>query len=311
MLKNSFKKAQTAAAWSLVVSVSVLLLKYAAYKVTGSVSLYSDALESIVNVIAAGVALYAIRYAGRPPDHSHPFGHTKAEYLSSVLEATLILFAAVEISRAAWIRLQAPTAIVAPGLGIGISLVASALNAGMALLLVRTGKLLRSPALRADGLHVLSDVLTTVGILAGIGLAWWTGWWILDPIIALFVAVNVLRIGWRLIRYSVGGLMDERVPEDRLQRIEGTIRENMDAALEVHDIKTRRAGPTNFVEFHLVVPGRMTVTESHDICDRLESALKEQLPGAMVTIHVEPEWKAKGLGKVARAGSDAATQAAR
>lgn len=283
-------------------SIIVLALKMVAYRVTGSVSLYSDALESIVNVIAASVALYAIWYANRPPDHSHPFGHTKAEYLSSVLEATLILFAAVEIARAAWLRIQAPMPIQAPLTGIVISLSASAINAGLAVFLLRVARASHSPALRSDGLHILTDVVTTAGVLAGVGLAWMTGWWILDPIIAFLVAGNVIRIGWRLVRDSISGLLDARVPDERLDRIEATIRRNMEGAYEVHDIRTRCAGPVNFIEFHLVVPGEMAVGTSHAICDRLETALKDQLPGARVTIHVEPFWKAKHEGSVVRAG---------
>lgn len=296
-------KAHSAAVVSLVVGVLVLGLKWLAFALTGSVSLYSDALESIVNVIAASIALFAVYYAGRPADVNHPFGHTKAEYFSAVLEGGLILFAAAEIVRAAYGRIVDPVPLQALDVGLGVSVGASVMNAGLAWFLVHHGRRLGSPALKADGMHVWTDVVTSAGVVAGVGLAWATGWWILDPLIAILVAVNILFVGWRLVRYSVGGLMDESVPDDRMARIEGTIREHMDGALEVHDVRTRRGGPVSFIEFHLVVPGTMTVDESHVICDRLEEALQSAIGRCRVSIHVEPEAKAKhAKGAVVRLG---------
>ncbi len=276
-----------------MVGLLVFALKYLAYYLTGSVSLYSDALESVVNIIAAAVALFAVHYASRPADVNHPYGHTKVEYFSAVLEGGLILFAAVEIVRAAWQRFQAPLALEGLDAGLALSITASAMNAGLAWFLIHHGRRLQSPALKADGKHVWTDVLTSVGVVIGVSLAWWTGWWVLDPLIAILVAVNVLFVGWRLVRYSVGGLMDESVPEERMARIARAIEQQMDGALEVHDVRTRRAGPVTFVEFHLVVPEGMTVGASHEICDRIEEALRTAVPGCMVTIHVEPEGKAK------------------
>ena len=199
---------------SLVVSLAVLGLKYLAYALTGSVSLSSDALESIVNVVAAVVALLAVRVAVRPPDENHPYGHTKAEYLSAVVEGALILFAAVEIVRAAWGRFLDPVALGHIGAGLAVSVGAAGLNAAWAAWLVRAGRRHRSPALAADGEHLWADVVTTVGVLAGVGLASATGWWVLDPLLAVAVAAHILFVGARLVRASVGGLMDESVPEE-------------------------------------------------------------------------------------------------
>jgi cation diffusion facilitator family transporter len=293
----------TVARLSLAVGVLVLALKYVAYRVTGSVSLYSAALESIVNVVAAGVALFAIRLAERPPDETHPYGHTKAEYFSAVIEGALILFAATEIVRSAWIRFQDPVALSSLGVGLGVSVAASALNGVLAAFLVRTGRQQRSPALVADGQHLWTDVFTTVGVLLGVGLAWWTGWWILDPLLAIIVALNIVRVGWALVRTSVGGLMDESLPHDEMEALQRVIRRHMDGAVEVHALRSRHAGRDVFVEFHLVVPGAMSVDDSHALCDELEAAIREAMPGSVVTIHVEPESKAKHEGRVVRLGA--------
>ena len=289
---------------SLVVSLVVLGLKALAYALTGSVSLYSDALESIVNVVAAVVALLAVRVAVRPPDENHPYGHTKAEYLSAVVEGALILFAAVEIVRAAWGRFLDPIALEQVGVGVAIAVGATALNAAWAAFLVRSGRRHRSPALVADGKHLWTDVVTTLGVLAGIGLATATGWWVLDPLLAVAVAVNIVFVGLRLVRESVGGLMDERVPEAEMETIRQTIGRHMGGAEEVHALRARHAGRHTFVEFHLVLPSEKSVAEAHAVCDRLEAALHEAVPNSSVTIHVEPEDKGKGRGGVISLGSD-------
>lgn len=287
----------------LVVSLAVLALKVVAYRLTGSVSLYSDALESVVNVAAAGVALVAIRVAATPPDENHPYGHTKAEYFSAVIEGALIVFAAVEIVRAAWGRFAAPVALDVGAAGIAFAVAATLLNGAWASVLVRTGRRHRSPALVADGRHLWSDVVSTVGVLAGIALAVATGWWILDPLLAVAVAVNVVIVGVRLIRESVGGLMDESVPPAELETIRTAVLAAMDEALEAHALRARRAGSHTFVEFHLVMPGAATVEASHALCDRLEAAVHAAVEGSSVTIHVEPESKAKGHGGVVAVGS--------
>lgn len=289
--------AENAARLSLVVALLVLGLKAFAYLLTGSVALLSDALESLVNVAGALLALLAIRFAQRPPDETHPFGHSKAEYFSAVLEGVLVVLAAFLIAKESIPRLLHPRPLGDLGPGLLVSLLASLINGLLAWHLLRQGRRLRSPALTADGYHVLSDVLTSVGVLAGVSLAWATGLWVLDPLLALLVAGDILLIGFRLVRQSVGGLMDEGLSLEEVARIRGFITERLAGrALEVHDLKTRRAGPRAFLEFHLVVPGRTTVEEAHQLCDELERALEKEFPGLVVTIHVEPEKERKELG---------------
>ncbi|GAB5602506.1 cation diffusion facilitator family transporter [Thermus sp. FJN-A] len=282
--------AERAARLSLLVAFLVLGLKALAYGLTGSVALLSDALESTVNVAGALMALLAIRFAQRPPDETHPFGHTKAEYFSAVLEGVLVVLAALLIAKEAVPRLLSPKPLSDLGPGLLVSLLASLLNALLAFHLLRQGRRLRSPALTADGYHVLSDVLTSVGVLLGVGLAWGTGLWVLDPLLALVVAGNILFMGFRVVRHSVGGLMDEGLPPHEVARIQAILARALQGrALEVHDLKTRKAGPRAFLEFHLVVPGTMSVMEAHRLCDELEKRLMEEFPGLAVTIHVEPE----------------------
>lgn len=289
--------AENAARLSLVVALLVLGLKAFAYLLTGSVALLSDTLESLVNVAAALLALLAIRFAQRPPDETHPFGHSKAEYFSAVLEGVLVVLAAFLIAKESIPRLLHPRPLGDLGPGLLVSLLASLINGLLAWHLLRQGRRLRSPALTADGYHVLSDVLTSVGVLAGVSLAWATGLWVLDPLLALLVAGDILLMGFRLVRQSVGGLMDEGLSPAEVSRIRKTIAEALGGrALEVHDLKTRKAGNRAFLEFHLVVPGSMTVEEAHRLCDELERALEKEFPGLVVTIHVEPEKERKELG---------------
>ncbi|WP_114312505.1 cation diffusion facilitator family transporter [Thermus caldifontis] len=289
--------AERAARLSFLVALLVLGLKGVAYLLTGSVALLSDALESTVNVAAALLALFAIRFAQRPPDETHPFGHTKAEYFSAVLEGVLVALAALLIIKESIPRLLEPKPLEGLGPGLLVSLLASLLNGLLAWHLIRQGKLLRSPALTADGYHVLSDVLTSVEVLAGVGLAWGTGLWVLDPLLALLVAGNILLMGFRLVRQSVGGLMDEGLPPEEVGRIRETLAKALGGrALEVHDLRTRKAGNRAFLEFHLVVPGSMTVEEAHRLCDELERVLERTFPGLAVTIHVEPESERKRPG---------------
>ncbi|RTG94084.1 cation-efflux pump [Thermus scotoductus] len=286
--------AENAARLSLVVALLVLGIKAFAYLLTGSVALLSDALESLVNVAGALLALLAIRFAQRPPDETHPFGHSKAEYFSAVLEGVLVVLATFLIAKESIPRLLHPRPLGDLGPGLLVSLLASLINGLLAWHLLRQGRRLRSPALTADGYHVLSDVLTSVGVLAGVSLAWATGLWVLDPLLALLVAGNILLMGFRLVRQSVGGLMDEGLSPEEVGRIRKTIAEALGGrALEVHDLKTRKAGNRAFLEFHLVVPGSMTVEEAHRLCDELERALEESFPGLAVTIHVEPESERK------------------
>ncbi|RTH31832.1 cation-efflux pump [Thermus scotoductus] len=286
--------AERAARLSLLVALWVLGLKSLAYLLTGSVALLSDARESTVNVAATLLALFAIRFAQRPPDETHPFGHSKAEYFSAVLEGVLVVLTAFLIAKESIPRLLHPRPLGDLGPGLLVSLLASLINGLLAWHLLRQGRRLRSPALTADGYHVLSDVLSSVGVLAGVSLAWATGLWVLDPLLALLVAGDILLMGFRLVRQSVGGLMDEGLSPAEVSRIRKTIAEALGGrALEVHDLKTRKAGNRAFLEFHLVVPGSMTVEEAHRLCDELERALEESFPGLAVTIHVEPESERK------------------
>lgn len=282
-----------AAFGSIAVAVVVLGLKLAAYWMTGSAALYSDALESIVNLVTAAVALYAIHVAHQPADRRHQFGHHKAEYFSSVLEGVLIVVAALLILHEAYDALLVPRSLSNLTAGLGLNATATVLNGGWCAFLIGWGRRQRSPALVADGWHLLTDVGTSAGVLAGLGLAALTGWQILDPLLAALVALNILWAGWRLVRESVGGLMDEAVAAEVAWRIRQVIAANAQGAIEAHDVRTRRAGYVSFIEFHLVVPGAMTVAASHAICDRLEGALAEAVPGAQVLIHVEPEKEAK------------------
>ena len=281
------------AAGSIVVGLTVLGLKYAAYLLTGSVALYSDALESIVNVATAVTTFLAVRLSAVPPDASHPFGHQKVEYLSAVLIGVLIVVAALSILREAYFAFLDPQPIEAPVEGLAVNGLASVINAVWCYALFRFGKAWRSPALTADAQHLFTDVITSIGVLAGVTLVALTGWLMLDPAIAALVALNILWAGWRLMRRSISGLMDEAPPENVVSRIRELISKEAQGALEAHDLRTRRAGRTTFIQFHLVVPGDVTVAEAHDICDRIEAALKADIPGAFITIHVEPENKAK------------------
>ncbi|WP_199188291.1 cation diffusion facilitator family transporter [Deinococcus arcticus] len=281
---------------SVLVAVVVLGLKFVAYLMTGSVALYSDALESIINVAAAVAAVIALRVAARPADAGHPYGHTKAEYFSAVAEGVLVVLAAVSIAREAWPALFSPRAVDAPFAGLAVNLGASVINAVWASVLLRRGRALRSPALLADGRHILSDVVTSVGVLIGVVAARLTGLHVLDPLLALLVALNILYSGWHLVRDSVGGLMDAAVEPQTENRIRTLLSEHGQGALEMHDLRTRHAGRVTFVEFHMVVPGDMTVSAAHAICDRLEDALRAEMPEVNVTIHVEPQEQAKHHG---------------
>src|SRR5258705_3141574 len=262
------------AAGSLGVSLAVLAIKYVSYLLTGSVALYSDALESIINVVTAAAAIVAIRSAARPPDAEHPYGHHKAEYLSAVVVGTLIIVAALAILREAYGAFLAPKPIDAPWSGLAVNTVATVINVVWSGVLIRQGRLHRSAALVADGKHLLVDVVTSLGVLVGVVLVVLTGIEVLDPAIAALVALHVLWSGWGVIRESTSGLLDEAAPAEELKRIREVIALNTGDAIETHDLRTRHAGRTTFIEFHLVVPGSMSVVQSHEICDRLETALE-------------------------------------
>ncbi len=280
---------------SVGVALAVLALKAAAWSVTGSVALGSDAAESIVNVAAALAMWAALRVARRPADANHHFGHGKAEYLSAVLEGVLVLVAAVEIAREALPRVLHPRPAAALGLGVALSVAASALNGGLGWFLLREGRRRRSPALHADGVHVLTDVATSAGVLVGVGLARLTGWWTLDGLLALAVAAAIVRAGFVLVRRSVGGLMDEALDPAESAALRAFIEREAKArgAIEVHGFRMRSAGAGVFCDLHLVVPGAMAVDAAHALCDALEEAVEREHAHVDVTIHVEPESRAQ------------------
>jgi cation diffusion facilitator family transporter len=283
---------------SLVVGSIVLALKTLAWLMTGSVALLSDALESTVNLATAFAALVAIRIAARPADANHPFGHHKAEFFSAVLEGVMIIVAAIFILLEAYEGFQSPRAIGAPIEGLLVNGTATMLNAMWAFVLVRRGRLLKSPALVADGRHLWTDVFTSAGVAMGVLLALATGWWVLDPLMAALVAINIIWSGSRVVKESLSGLMDEAVPEEILASIREAISIEAAGAVEAHDLRTRHAGSATFVEFHLVVPSDMTVFDAHEICDRVEVGIAKAIPDVRITIHVEPEHKSKHTGIV-------------
>jgi cation diffusion facilitator family transporter len=283
---------------SIAVGLLVLGMKYAAYHLTGSVALLSDAIESIVNVVTAIVVLLATTLSAKPADDDHPYGHHKAEYFSAVLEGVLIVLAAILILREAYQSYLTPRLVEAPWVGLLLNAAASVINAGWAWVLIRQGRIHRSPALAADGRHLLSDVYSSIGVLGGVGVAALSGIAILDPILAALVALNILWAGWGLMKESLSGLMDEAIPPAMLASIKQTISAHADGAIEAHDLRTRRAGSMTFIDFHLVVAGSTTVSAAHDICDKLETAIRQEIGEALITIHVEPDDKAKHSGIV-------------
>lgn len=280
---------QRLAAGSIAVGLAVLGLKFLAWRVTGSVALYSDALESIVNVATSLAAFVAIAISARPADAGHPYGHSKAEYFSAVLEGVLIVVAAGAILREAWAGLRHPEPLDAPVLGLAISGCATALNAAWGLLLIRAGKTARSPALTADGRHLMTDVYTSGGVIVGVALVAVTGWAVLDSALAALVALNILWTGWSLMKESVGGLMDSSLASDDVARVLEIVGANRGAAVGARDLRTRHAGRLTFIDFTLVTPGAMSVAAAHAICDDIEAALTDAFPSASITIHLEPD----------------------
>ena len=244
-------------------------------------------------MIASFSAWYAIRLGQRPADDTHPFGHHKAEYFSAVFEGVLIVIAALLIIREASLSFYKPTMIDTPFWGMVVNGGAALINLVWAWLLIRAGTKSKSPALIADGRHLQSDVVTSVGVLAGLGLALMTGYGILDPILAILVAINILWQGYKLIMSSLHPLMDHALSQEDQEAIRTAIVASSNGAIEFHDLRTREAGPVRFVELHLVVDRNMTVEVSHQICDRIERALHELMPEIRVTIHVEPDHKVK------------------
>lgn len=276
----------------LVLSIAAALvtvgLKAAAYLLTGSVGLLSDALESVINLVAALAAYFAVCYAARPVDTNHTYGHEKIEFFSSGLEGGLIFVAALGIAWTAVVRLFLPAPLEALGPGMLISLAAAAINGGVGLLLLRQGKKHRSIVLEADGHHLLTDVWTSLAVVAGLGLVVLTGWTVLDSVMALVVAGNILWVGGRLVQRSFHGLMDHALPPHELEQIRQAIQSHLGPNMAFHAVRTRQAGTRRFLDFHLLVPGDSTVRQAHDLGDRIEASLRQALAGLEVTIHIEP-----------------------
>ena len=287
------QRVRTLAFWSIMIAFWVMALKFVAWRMTGSVALYSDALESIVNVVTAGATLWAVRVSHKPADNDHPFGHHKAEYFSAVLEGVLIVVAALLIIAQVWDTVRAPQPMEQPWEGLAVNGLAAVVNGAWAMILIRAGRAASSPALVADGQHVMTDVVTSVGVILGLAGAVFTGWYVLDPLLALIVALNILYQGWKVMGDSLNGLMDRGVDMEEQMHIRDIISVNSKGALEVHDLKTRIAGRATFIEFHMVVDSDMPVGDAHVICDRIEDALKADNPSVRVTIHVEPDDEAK------------------
>jgi cation diffusion facilitator family transporter len=255
---------------------------------------------TIINlpVVSFAVVMNKAKWESLPADANHPYGHSKAEYFSVVVEGVLIIVAAILIFHEAYGAFVEPRGLDAPVEGLLVNGIATILNGLWCVVLINIGRRRKSPALVADGRHLLTDVISSFGVLAGLILSLATGIAVLDPILAALVALNILWSGWRLVRESVGGLMDEAVSVETLDSIREIISANADGALEAHDVRTRHAGRLTFIDFHLVVPGDMTVARAHEICDRIEQALRDEAGDALITIHVEPEEKAKLQGVV-------------
>jgi cation diffusion facilitator family transporter len=273
---------------SIVAAVLTIGLKLGAYLLTGSVGLFSDAAESAVNLVAAVAALWALLYAARPPDEDHAFGHDKAEYFSSGLESALILLAAGWIGVTALDRFTDPQSLQNVGIGLSITLVATAINGGVALIILRAGRRLRSITLRADAQHLLTDVWTSLGVVLGIATVELTGWLVLDPLIGLVVAANILWTGVRLLRDTAQGLLDRALPPEDREVIVKVLSRYEDEGIRFHALRTRASGPRRFISMHVLVPGGWTVQRGHDLSEQIERDLAAVLPQSTFFIHIEP-----------------------
>jgi cation diffusion facilitator family transporter len=273
---------------SILAAVITLGLKSAAYYVTGSVGLLSDAMESVVNLLAALTAFASLWYSARPVDPSHTYGHEKIEFFSSGIEGILIFVAAAGIAWYAVRRLFMPEPLQDLDVGALIALLASFLNLAVAQVLLRVGRARRSIVLEADGRHLMTDVWTSVGVVAGVGLVWLTNLQVLDPIIALLVAGNIVWTAFDLVRRSFNGLMDHALPAAEQAAVRAAIAAQLGPEMDFHALRTREAGSHRFVDFHLLVPGALTVRQAHELTVRIEDAVRAALPGSEVTVHVEP-----------------------
>ena len=291
-------------AWlSIGAALTTIVLKASAYWLTGSVGLLSDALESFVNLAGALTALFMLNLASQPPDEEHAYGHSKAEYFSSGVEGGLILIAAASIGWAATQRLLAPQPLEQLGIGLGISLLASAVNLVIALVLLRTARRYESPTLEANAQHLLTDVWTSAGVLLGVGLVAVSGWEVLDPIVALLIAANITRAGVRIVRSSVLGLMDTALPPAELAKLQEALsRYTTNSDITYHALRTRRSGARRFVSLHVLVPGAWSVHRGHQLLEQIEADVRATLPNVNVLTHLESRedsasWEDVGLDR--------------
>lgn len=274
---------------SVAAAITTIGLKSGAYWLTGSVGLLSDALESVVNLVAALLALFLVTLAMRPPDEEHTYGHTKAEYFSSGLEGALILVAALSIGYTAWDRLFHPQEIEQVGWGLGVSLAASAINFAVARVLLGAGRRHGSIALQADAHHLMTDVWTSAGVLVGVSAVAVTGWQWLDPVIALAVALNILWTGFRLMRESALGLLDTALPAADLTKVTTILDSFADQQVSYHSLRTRQAGRRSFLSVHILAPGAWTIQRGHNLLETIEQQLHQALPLLTVFTHLEPQ----------------------
>lgn len=289
MTQNTLDRSHiTRFAWlSIAAAVITIGLKTAAYFITGSVGLLSDALESIVNLVGALMALGMLIIAARPPDEEHTFGHSKAEYFSSGVEGTLILIAAGSIAFTAIERLINPKPLEQIGIGLIVSVVASLVNLGVAIIINRAGRKYNSISLISNSRHLMTDVWTSGGVLLGVGAVAVTRWQVLDSVVAILVALNIVWTGFHIMRSSVSGLMDSALPKEDLDIIHTVLAKYQKSGLEFHDLRTRQSGSMKFISLHVLVPGDWTVDHGHKLASDVEDELKKSLADSVIFTHLE------------------------
>jgi cation diffusion facilitator family transporter len=275
-------------AWlSIAAAIATIALKTVAYLLTGSVGLLSDAVESLVNLVGAVMALSMLTVAARPEDDDHAYGHSKAEYFSSGVEGTLILIAALSIGAASAQRLLAPQPIEQVGVGLAVSFAASVINLAVALVLLRAGKQHHSITLEANAQHLMTDVWTSAGVMVGVGAVVASGWLRLDPIVAMLVAANIVWTGSRIVRKSILGLMDTALPAGELTAVRAALDGRLKEGVQYHALRTRQSGARRFVSFHVLVPGEWTVHRGHELLEDIEAKIRAAVPNVTVFTHLE------------------------
>jgi cation diffusion facilitator family transporter len=298
---------------SILAALVTLTLKWIAYVLTGSIGLLSEAGESVVNLLASTTALLSLWYASRPVDPSHTYGHEKIEYLSSGLEGALICVAAVGVAWCAIQRLLAPQPLLSLDVGIAIAVVAAVINLGVGQLLLRRGRAAESIVLEADGRHLMTDFYTSCAVVVGLGLVWLTNLSWCDPILGLVVAGNIVWTGIRLVMRSFNGLMDHALPESEQKAVRQAIESRLGEGMDYHALRTRQAGSRRFVDFHLLVPGKLSVQKAHEVTGQIEEGVRSALPGVEVTVHIEPiedrsAWEDSELVPIEQAARRARTE---